>query len=75
MSEYQLHEFWVAVQYVFKERKRMRRTNWPSSVYVLTDDEKLCLRGYNSNGPDDGKSHPWIITSEDYFADDWEIVE
>ena len=64
-----------ALNAVFNDNARIRRHIWNSSIYCLLDDEKLCIHGHASQGADDGKNHPWVISSEDYFADDWEVME
>lgn len=64
-----------ALHAIFTDNARIRRCFWASSIYCLLDNEQLCIRGFDGSRPDDGKNHPWIITSEDYFATDWEVVE
>lgn len=60
---------------IFEGGQRARRTLWSRSVFVALENAVLCIKGFSSGGPDDGKYHPWTITESDYFADDWEIVE
>lgn len=60
---------------VFESGQRIRRRIWSSRVVVGLENSILCIRGFSSGGPDDGKWHPWTITESDYFADDWEVVE
>lgn len=59
---------------VFESGQRIRRRLWSSQIVVGLEDSILCIKGYSSQGPDDGKWHPWTITESDYFADDWEVV-
>lgn len=67
--------FTSALAAVFNNNDRVTRHAWNSrSIYVLLDDEKLCIHGYDASQPDDGKNHPLIVSDQDYFADDWEIV-
>ena len=61
---------------IFNDGPRITRLKWNNrSVYCGLDSGLLCIKGFSSSGPDDGKWHPWTITEEDYFADDWEVVE
>lgn len=64
-----------ALAAVFNDGKRIRRSIWSSKIFVGVEVYQLCIKGFSSSGPDDGKWHPWTITESDYFADDWEIVE
>ena len=59
----------------FEEGRKVRRTFWSKQVIVGVEDSILCIRGFSSSGPDDGKWHAWTIAESDYFADDWEVVE
>lgn len=60
---------------VFESNQHIHRRLWSAQVVVGLEDSILCIRGFSSTGPDDGKWHPWTITESDYFADDWEVVE
>lgn len=61
---------------VFHESKRITRRVWHNPrIFVALEQGQLCIKGYSSSGPDDGKSHPWSVTESDWFADDWEICE
>lgn len=60
---------------IFNDNHRARRRIWSMKVFVGLEDNRLCIKGFSSTGPDDGKWHAWVITESDYFADDWEVVE
>ena len=60
---------------VFESGQRIRRRLWSAQIVVGPENSILCIKGFSSHGPDDGKWHPWTITESDYFADDWEVVE
>ena len=67
--------FTEALTAVFKDNDRITRRSWNSrSIYVLLEDGKLCIKGFASEGVDDGLPHPLIVSEQDYFADDWEII-
>jgi len=67
--------FTAALAHVFDSNARIRRSHWLSTIFVGLEDGRLCIKGYSSVGPDDGRWHPWVVTESDYFADDWEVVE
>lgn len=68
--------FTDALALVFDSHSRIARHTWNNrSIYCLLHEEKLCIKGFASGGQDDGLPHPWVITSEDYYATDWEVVE
>jgi len=64
-----------ALKAAFANNARIRRTFWSKQVIVAVENSILCIKGFSSHGPDDGKWHAWTITESDYFADDWEICE
>lgn len=59
----------------FESNQHIRRRLWSKQVVVGVEGGYLCIKGFSSSGPDDGKWHQWVITESDYFADDWEVVE
>lgn len=64
-----------ALSAVFNDSDRVTRAHWNNrAIYVEVVDEQLCIRGFYAGGKDDGLPHPWVITSQDYFADDWEVI-
>lgn len=67
--------FTDALHQLFTTNARIRRRLWSTRVFVGVENDTLCIKGFSSRGPDDGKWHPWVITSEDYFASDWEVME
>lgn len=64
-----------ALSAIFNDDKRVRRAFWSTRVIVGLEDSLLCIKGFSSSGPDDGKWHPWTITESDFYADDWEILD
>ena len=60
-----------AISEVFREGSRITRRTWNNSRIYGT----LELGQLHITFPLDGSLHPWIIREEDYFADDWEVVE
>lgn len=67
--------FTEALNAAFKDDDRITRTSWRNrNVYVSVVDGKLCITGFSSPDPDDGKPHPLIVMEADFFADDWEVV-
>lgn len=68
-------KFTDALVAAFDSNARIRRALWSRQVIVGVDSSILCIKGFSSHGPDDGKWHPWHITESDFFADDWEICE
>ena len=67
--------FTETLRAIFDHNSHARRRLWSSRIFVGLEEGRLCIKGYSSSGPDDGLWHPWVITEEDYFASDWEIVE
>lgn len=68
--------FTEALDAAFKDGERVTRTAWGNrNIFVSAVEGKLCITGFSSNSPDDGKAHPLIIVEADYFPDDWEVVE
>lgn len=72
-------EFTEALAAIFKDGKRAARKTWGSTTFIALEDYKLCIKGglnATTGRPDgDGLFHPWVVTEEDYFAGDWEVVE
>lgn len=60
---------------IFDRNLHARRCLWSTRIFVGLEEGRLCIKGFSSSGPDDGLWHPWVITEEDYFAGDWEIVD
>lgn len=60
---------------IFSDNRRARRRIWSSRIFVGLEEGRLCIKGFSSIGPDDGKWHPWVITESDYFSDDWELLD
>lgn len=63
-----------ALHEVFNSSARIRRLAWPASTYVSLVEAKLCITGGQTT-EDHELPHPWVITDEDWFAGDWEVVE
>jgi hypothetical protein len=67
--------FSEALSAVFNDGDRVTRAHWNNRrIYVDTVDAQLVIIGFASAGTDDGLPHPWVVTEQDYFADDWEVV-
>lgn len=61
-----------ALEDVFDGHQRITRRKWANpTIYCGLEQSQLCIRGTNP----DNLWHPWTLTDEDYFSDDWEIVE
>ena len=68
--------FTDALSAIFNDSDRVTRAHWNNrQIYIELHESLLCIVGFDSSRPDDGKPHPWQITEQDYYADDWEIVE
>lgn len=68
--------FSEALSDAFNDNARITRRAWANrSIYVSVIEGKLCITGFNDKGEDDKRPHPLIMTEQDYFADDWEVVE
>lgn len=65
--------FTEALSAVFDSGERITRLGWSNpSIYCVMEDHKLMIM----NGVAmDGMLHPWCVSEEDYFAEDWEVVE
>ena len=62
----------TALEAVFNDSQRITRRKWANStIYCGLEQSQLCIRGTNP----DNLWHPWTITDEDWYADDWEVVE
>ncbi len=67
--------FTEALSAIFNDSDRVTRQHWNSrAIYCHLVDYQLCITGFSNTGKDDGLPHPWIVTEQDYFADDWEVV-
>jgi hypothetical protein len=67
--------FTEALSAVFNDSDRVTRAHWNSrAIYVELVDSQLCIVGFIASGKNDGLPHPWIVTDQDYFADDWEVI-
>lgn len=68
--------FTEALSAVFNDGDRVTRAHWNNRrIYLSLVDYSLCIHNFQSHGkPDDGLPHPYIVTENDYFAVDWEVV-
>lgn len=66
-----------ALALIFNSSARITRRTWnsPATYCSVVNDRLTITGGIPADGKDPHLPHPWEITSEDYFADDWEIVE
>jgi len=70
--------FMDALSAVFNDGDSITRPIWHSGARVAVEDERLVINGYlkdDGQWVNDGQWRAWIITSQDYFSDDWEVVE
>lgn len=68
--------FTQALEAIFKQGDRITRAAWANDrIYLSLADGRLCITGFSSPDPDDGKPHPLVVHESDYFADDWEVAE
>lgn len=67
--------FTEALSAAFNDGDNITRRAWNNrNQFVAVEETKLCIKGYDAGKPDDGLYHPLIVTEQDYFADDWEVV-
>lgn len=67
-----------ALSAVFNDGDLVTRDIWYNKAEVGLDDGKLCINGYQDDKGQwvgDGKWRAWIVTEQDYFSDDWQVVE
>ena len=68
--------FTEALSAVFDDSARVTRSHWSNrSIFLEVVDYILCIHGYNGGQPDDGLPHPWHLSEQDYFAEDWEVID
>jgi hypothetical protein len=68
--------FTDALSEVFDNSARVTRAHWNSrQIYIELVESQLCIVGFSASGVDTHLPHPWTITEQDYFADDWEVVD
>lgn len=63
-------------------RQQVTRRGWMNRnccLQIDPDSTRLCIKGgFNASTgqPDtDNLLHPYVLVEQDYFADDWEVVE
>ena len=67
--------FTEALSAVFNDGDRITRPIWNNrKACVCVHDGMLCTTWDTASMSVDGLYHPWDITEQDYFADDWEVV-
>lgn len=67
--------FTEALSAVMNDGDRVTRAHWNNrNIFLELHEEQVVIRGFSSKAPDDGLPHPWILTSQDYYAFDWEIL-
>ena len=69
--------FQDALSAVFNDSDRVTRAHWNNRrIYIDAVESQLCIVGFaDASAKDDGLPHPWTVTEQDYYADDWEVVE
>jgi hypothetical protein len=64
-------DFITALNAVFKDNDRITRVQWADrQIFCAVEEGKLCIKGVDR----DDLYHPWVVTEQDFFAHDWEIV-
>lgn len=71
-----------ALDAVYDDSKRVTRQGWNNrNIYLEMDKDstRLCIHGgFNASTgqPDtDALLHPYILVEQDYYAEDWEVVD
>lgn len=66
-----------ALAAIFNDNARVTRRTWNNPRAYLSRDshDRACTTWNSETGSVDGLLHPWIMTSEDYYSTDWEVVE
>lgn len=65
--------FQDALNAAFHDNDRITRTIWANrSIFVAVEETKLCIKGFNAENDD--LYHPFIVSEQDFFADDWEVI-
>lgn len=60
-----------ALNAVFKDNDRITRAAWNNrNIFIALDEGQLRIKGVD----DDGQFHLLIVTEQDFFARDWEVV-
>lgn len=61
---------------VYDDNEHATRTVWhdPQVYLGADDDSKLCIFGYSSEGDSPEIPHPWTMTADDWYANDWEVI-
>lgn len=64
-----------ALSAVFNDSDRVTRAVWNNRrIYLQETDYQLCIVGFDASKPDDGLPHPYVLTENDYYATDWEVI-
>lgn len=67
--------FTDALSVIFNDNDRVTRTVWHNRAAVCAlEDGLLCTTWDSKAEKVDHLWHPWTISEQDYFADDWEVV-
>lgn len=72
--------FTEALSAVFNDSEKVTRAHWNSrAIYLLLEDAKLQMVGgielTTGKARADGKPYPFVLDEQDYYAEDWEVVE
>jgi len=69
--------FTDALSAVFNDGDPITRPIWHAGAQVTLDDGVLSINGYLQDGKwvQDGQWRAWVVTEQDFFADDWEVVD
>ena len=70
--------FTEALSAIFDDSQRVTRAHGNNRRVYLereAEDQRRLLISWDSvKGVPDEQMHPWVLTEQDYFAEDWEVV-
>lgn len=69
--------FSEALSAVFNDSEKVTRAHWNNrAIYCLINDAKQLATTWNSDSRSvDGLLHPLIVDEQDYFSEDWELID
>ena len=71
--------FTDALSAIFNDTARVTRTVWNNrSIFLEMEDNgdrRVLINWDSRTNSIDGQLHPWTLTEQDYFANDWEVVD
>jgi hypothetical protein len=67
--------FTDALSAVFDNSDRVTRRVWNNRrANCFLDEGKLCTTWNSQQQMVDDQPHPWVISEQDFYSDDWEIL-